>query len=132
MKSAIRGSFWARDAFARAGAGCEEADETSSVTISPESVYLALAEASGVAFTASGGVGDDSGSVGDANLWAIFVADETAIYKSTTTAGLITVMGVGEDGESATAAITQESRTRGGGESEAGNGKNPAPEMHKE
>ena len=59
-------------------------------------------------FAASGGDGDYAWSIGDTNLGELFVADETAIYKSTTNAGLNTVTVADENGASATAAITQE------------------------
>jgi len=109
VKSAIRGLVLGMGCVCACGmAGCEEADETSSVTLSPASVYLSAAEVSVVTFTASGGDGDYAWSIGDTNLGALFIADETAIYKSTTNAGLNTVTVADEDGESATAAITQE------------------------
>ena len=109
VKSAIRGFVLGVGClFACWTAGCDEVDENSSVTLSPESVYLSAAEVSVVTFTASGGDGDYAWSIGDTNLGELFVADETAIYKSTTNAGLNTVTVADEDGSSATAAITQD------------------------
>ena len=90
-------------------AGCDSSDEAeATLTISPSAVYLAAGKVSVVTFTAAGGDGDYAWSLGETNLGEIFVADETAIYKSTTNAGLNTVTVADEDGASATAAITQE------------------------
>ena len=89
--------------------GCDSGDDSdTSLTLSPAAVYLAAGKVSVVTFTASGGNGDYAWSVGNANLGEIFVADTTAIYKSTTNAGVNTISVSDGDADVASAEITQE------------------------
>ena len=90
-------------------AGCDSSDEAeATLTISPSAVYLAAGKVSVVTFTAAGGDGDYAWSLGDTNLGEIFVADETAIYKSTTNAGVQAISVSDENADVASAEIVQE------------------------
>ena len=90
-------------------AGCDSSDEAeATLTISPSAVYLAAGKVSVVTFTAAGGDGDYAWSLGDTNLGEIFVADETAIYKSTTNAGVQAISVSDENAGVASAEIVQE------------------------
>lgn len=89
--------------------GCESnSDPASSLGISPVSVYLAAGKVSMVTFTASGGDGSYTWSVDSTNLGEIFIADEAAIYKSTTNAGVNTVLVTDGNSDQASAVVTQE------------------------
>lgn len=90
-------------------AGCDSGDESeTSLTLSPSAVYLAAGKVSVVTFTAAGGDGEYAWSLGETNLGEIYLADETAIYKSTTNAGINTISVSDGNGEVASAEITQE------------------------
>ena len=90
-------------------AGCNsDSDSETEVAISPSSVFLSADKVSIVTFTASGGDSNYVWSIANTNLGEIFVADETAIYRSATNAGVNTLQVADEDGETASATITQE------------------------
>ena len=94
------GAVWA--------AGCDSGDEAETpLTISPSAVYLAAGKVSVVMFTAAGGDGDYAWSLGDTNLGEIFVADETALYKSATNAGSHAISVSDGNGDVASAEIAQ-------------------------
>lgn len=89
--------------------GCDsDSDEETSVSVSPSSVFLSADKVSVVTFIASGGDSNYVWSLSSTNLGELFVADENAIYKSTTNAGVNTLQVADGDGELASAVITQE------------------------
>ena len=90
-------------------AGCDsDSDSTSSLTLSPGSVYLSAGKVSVVTFEASGGDGDYAWSIDSTNLGEIYIADDTAIYKSTTNAGVNMVLVTDGNSDQAGAVVTQE------------------------
>ena len=89
--------------------GCNSSDDsTSSLTLSPSAVFLSAGKVNVVTFTASGGNGDYSWTISNTNLGEIFVADETALYKSTTNAGVNVISVYDGNADMATVDITQE------------------------
>ena len=90
-------------------AGCDsDSKATSEVSVSPASVFLSADEVSVVTFTAAGGDSNYTWSVSSAILGTIYGANETALYRNSTNAGINTLTVSDGDGESATAEITQE------------------------
>ena len=67
--------------------GCDLSSTTSDVTISPSSVLLDAAKVSVVTFTASGGDSNYTWSLEYTSLGTIYMANETALYQSTTNVG---------------------------------------------
>ena len=89
--------------------GCEAGDDsTSSLSISPSAVFLSADKVNVVTFTASGGDGTYSWTVSNTNLGEIYVADETAIYKSSTNAGVNVVSVYDGNADVASVEVTQE------------------------
>ena len=90
-------------------AGCDsDAPATSDVGVSPASVFLSADKVSVVTFTASGGDSNYAWSVSSAELGEIFGANDTALYRNATNAGVNTLTVTDGEGGFATAAITQE------------------------
>ena len=88
--------------------GCESTTESSEITISPETVYLNAAEVSVVTFTASGGDSNYTWAVSASSLGTLYVAGDTALYQSTTNAGVNTITATDDSGNAGSATVTQE------------------------
>lgn len=89
--------------------GCElNEDSTTSVTLSPASVYLNAGAVSIVEFTASGGDSNYTWSVSDISLGTIYEASTAiAFYQSTTNSGTNTLTVTDSSSNSARAKIIQ-------------------------
>ncbi len=88
--------------------GCESTTENSEITISPETAYLSASEVSVVTFAASGGDSNYTWAVSTSSLGTLYVAGDTALYQSTTNAGVNTITATDDSGNAGSATVTQE------------------------
>ena len=109
MKTSKNGSlFIAACLLAGLVTGCEStATSSTTLSVTPASVYITAGKINVVTLGASGGDSNYTWSVSSTNLGVVFGAGSTALYESTTNAGVNTVIVTDGTTAQGSAVITQ-------------------------